>query len=512
VIGLVAFVSGLLVLPPTPAWHEAAATISRDGSIQTGAGFAAAVREHLLADDALRSVLKQLGAPPGVDAKLARDWPPYSEVERLRGTVRITPTAPIGDGRERVAMFVVDADPERARQVLEKLALLATAADSGETGTAAVDADVQRQLEELRAAERQAGAKLDAFLKQHLPAEPSDVLDAQAPQTSAAPEEFPRATERIGAVDASRHSASGSQFRLLAAIEEANAPSAAGLTENPDWLALKSDLDERMGERDRLLRQLTPLHPQVQAIDAEIEEILLRLDQTPRYLNASQATSPRPAGTPPGTSASDAGQTGAAIIESPSTADGKPPSIGSEQFAAHAAEYESLLRGYEDARRRLAEAESLAKPLPSAGAAGGSAARLVDAPRIVRSEGGDPSRLSVVLLGIASLLAGAATAWACRGAPPVASTFASAAEAARELGLPLLGEIRRGQSVAAAAPRGTLRRAVAARAVRVAEMLLVVFVVAFLLVAVLDSPFLGEALSSPLSAASRIMQRLTQWI
>jgi hypothetical protein len=43
-------------------------------------------------------------------------------------------------------------------------------------------------------------------------------------------------------------------------------------------------------------------------------------------------------------------------------------------------------------------------------------------------------------------------------------------------------------------------------------LLLVVFGVGFLIVSMIDSPLVLQALQSPLSAASRIMQRLTELI
>lgn len=549
VIGLVVFVAGLLVLPPALLWHEAETTIACSDAEQCAAA-ADAIRQRLSDADAARELLKELGPPAGADEHLRQDWPPYSEIERLRTMVRVTPAE--ADDVPQVTLTAIDSDQNRALQIVERLA--AGAAMQAETpnpvGTA-IDPAVQSQLDALKAAERQARARLDAFVKEHLqpaPGEPSgqnEPAGGSPPKTSrfdrgsvevGARENSPAAMQALAASSlCTPASVLASPFQLLSGTQGPPPGSAAagGQFENPEWIKLMQDLDARTSERNRLLRQMTPLHPQVQAIDAEIGQIRARLEVTPRYevrgANSGSNPAPAPPGAsspypaPPGTPPPDTPPTPAPPPETSSTPgaqpsdvkppDVKPPDADASLLATHASQYNALRKDYEAARRALVEAEALMQELaaqPSVVSKVGLT-HTVEPPHVVRSHGGEPARSGVIVLSVLSLVAGVAAAWACRGAAPVTNTFASAEEAGKELGMPVLGEIQR-STKGASKPRVRLRQTIAVRAVRVAEMLLVVFIAGFLIVSIIDSPLVVQALKSPLGAASRIMQRLTEII
>jgi hypothetical protein len=549
-VGVVVFVSGLLVLPPSPTWHEAQVTIVCSDAKES-AKAAAAIRGQLADDDAARKLLNQWGPPPGSSASVSKDWPPYSEIERLRQAVRIA-TAEEGDV-PHVTLAVIDANRKRALLVAERLADAAGGSPPISAASAPIDPAVQSQLEALKSQEQQARARLDAFLKRHfnqsLPPTPGDDADRASESKTSKREASPA---QVGKRQGIRHrpfipNVVLAQFEVPPGGQ--SLPSAAALasrqTENPEWIKLKQDHDAQIAQRARMLQRMTPVHPQVLALEAEIERLRRLLENTPRYDDprrspAAAPVFPAPVDSspldapsvnpapivnpysphadpstkpPPGVTPSDPSNAGGSNAGASNVPEHDLPAVDPELLAAHASQYNALRRSYEQARRALAEAEALVKKLAAQPPAVSNVAltHTADEPQIVRSQGGEPSKAGVVMLGLLALVAGGATAWACRGASPNTNTFASAEEAGRELGLPLIGDIQRAAG-APSKPRASLRQSIAVRAVRVAELLLVVFGVGFLIVSMIDSPLVLQALQSPLSAASRIMQRLTELI
>jgi hypothetical protein len=541
------FLAGVMLAPPSPRLFLAEATVSLAESAEhTDAEVLARLRKKIVSDETLRQVLTELGPPPGASPELADNWPPYSEIQRLQAGVRIEPAGADTAAGRGVKLLVVDRDRDRALKTAEALGGAASHAQgSRQGGAVAVDPTTRKRMLELRSAENEARQALDAFLRKQFPTadegsgksggEPEGVSSKKKPSRI-------KAGRRGGVAQATPDTAVTREQRFILAAYGV----AAQRRLNPAWLALQRQLEQKEAERNELLERLTPLHPQVQKIDVEMSDIRRRQYKVPRYLDAGEApatpTVPVPAGgpaetpydrptdpavTPPGRRPT----VDTPAIEWPGASSGNPgdavrspgenPASTSpywqtdpQRQAVVAAQYEALRNNYEHARRQLDEAEMLAARIddasPQAGPQAGQV-RAVAAPRIVETYGGAPSGAALAIVGMLSVAAGVWVALSVRRATPAADVLRTPDDVSNALNLPLLGDLRRKVSAARKSP-GRRRGRWACQAVRAAELLLAVFALAFLLVAMVDSPFLSEALSNPLAAVSQIMQRLTNLI
>lgn len=499
---LFVFLAGAMLLPPTGRRYLCEATLSiAESADLTEAELLSQVRQTVLSDETLRQVLVDLGPPRGLPAKMAADWPPYSAIERLHDNVRITPARAAASADRRVTITALASDEQRATALVARLADAVVHDGHGKSDSGpAIDDSLRQQLAKLRQAETETRKTLDRFLQQHF-----QTVRGELPQSGSKPADVstrrrPRrpATARPGGVSAaSFDGAAGGVPVVLAAFGDAQSPA----TPNPEYAKLERQLAEKASQRNSLLERLTPLHPEVMQIDLEMQELRQQLYKTPRYLDGSPdgpaATDPTPPGTEAGSGATSPGATSA---------------VDSAALAAQARQYEQLHREYEQARRRLAEAEALveqhSEAAGSAAALHDPAAKIATAPRITAHSGGAPSGGSLAMLGMLSMVAGALVGLSLRGAREDSRVFTSAEQVGETLGLPVVGDLRTGDSAdKARAP--ARRRQLAAMAVRAAELLLALFALLFLLAAMLDSPFLLETLRNPLGAASQVVRRLT---
>jgi hypothetical protein len=543
------FLAGVMLAPPTPKSFLAEATVSLAESAEhTDAELLARLRKTIVSDETLRQVLTELGPPPGASPDLAGDWPPYSEIQRLQAVVRIESAGADSAGGRGVKLLVVDRGQDRALKTAKALAGAASDVQGTPHGDAvAIDPTMRKQLLELRSAENEARQALDAFLRKQFQTADEDSSKSGKPEgVSSRKKPSLIKAGRHGGVARSTPRAADTreQWFILAAYGDA----APRRQLNPAWLELQRQLEQLETKRNKLLEQLTPLHPQVQKIDVEMSDIRRRQYKVPRYLDAGESpatpttpTDPLPSGgtaeTPNGTPTDPAiTPPGSAptiqtpMIESPGGFNGNPgitdlpsenPSTAAppwqadpEARAVVVAQYEALRDNYEHARRQLEEAEMLlARSDDAVPQADGQVTQVhgVAAPRVVETYGGAPSGAALAIVGLLSLAAGAWVALSVRRATPTVDVLRTADDVNNALSLPLLGDLRGKASAARKSPvrrRGQL----ACHAVRAAELLLAVFALAFLVVAMLDSPFLSEALSNPLAAVSQIMQRLTNLI
>jgi len=543
------FLAGVMLAPPAPKSFLAEATVSLAESAEhTDAELLARLRKTIVSDETLRQVLTELGPPPGASPELAADWPPYSEIQRLQAVVRAEPAGADAAGGRGVKLLVVDRDRGRALRTAKALAGAASDVQGSPPRDAvAVDPTMRKHLLELRSAENEARQALDAFLRKQF-----QTADEESGKSSGKPEgvsskkkSSPFKAGRRGGVARSTPRAADTreQWFILAAYGDA----AARRQLNPAWLELQRQLEQMEANRNKLLERLTPLHPQVQRIDVEMSDIRRRQYKVPRYLDAGEAaatpttpTDPMPAGgdgpngtptDPAVTHPGSAPTVESPMIESPGGSS-RSPSGGNlfprenpastaqpwqadpEARAVVVAQYEALRDNYEHARRQLEEAEMLlARSDDAVPQADGQAAQVhgVAAPRIVETYGGAPSGAALAMVGMLSLATGAWVALSVRRATPAIDVLRTADDVNNALNLPLLGDLR-GKASAARKSPDRRRGQLACHAVRAAELLLAVFTLAFLVVAMLDSPFLSEALSNPLAAVSQIMQRLINLI
>ncbi|MEQ8784922.1 MAG: hypothetical protein RIC55_01425 [Pirellulaceae bacterium] len=539
------FVAGVMLAPATPKQYVVQATVSlADSAERTEAELLAQLRESIVADDNLRRILVEVGPPTSAAAETASNWPPYSEIERLKANVALKAV----DGGEGVKLLVVETNKERGLEIA-RLLTEHTRDDHAVKGSSnfAVNATVQQRVQELRDVEQAAREKLDAFLQKQF-----QTVEDKAPSKDTKPDgvsskKNPRGISPAGRGGVARWNHSGASQRealfILAAFGDSSTR-----TVNPAWRELQQELDEKSVERDRLLRTLTPLHPQVQQIEVEMSEIRRRQYNTPQYLDGSAAPAsnapnshpnpnPNPESTPTpsvtlpgqGGGSNDPGVNTPRVPITPRVPT-TPPNAGASNPSATppaaafqldpatrtkvVAQYQTLRGEYDQARRELDEAESaLARinlqttpqtPPPSE-------MNLLAPPSILAAQGGAPSTLGLALVGVIALAMATAVGISLRGATPTTNVLTTPDQASEAMGLPIIGDLRTRRSPVRQAPVGR-RVQLARHVVRASELLLAVFALAFLLAAMLDSPFMSEAMQNPLAAVSQIMHRLTNLI
>ena len=474
VTALAVFLAGLLIVPTTEKQFQASATLLLE-TPQDGATAVETLQRQLTTDDLLRRVLAKLGPPKGTENLYSEQFPPYSEIERVRQALHIECLTPGLTGRARLRLTTNTRDPDRGIALID--GLISEAAGASSSSAPGVDALANEAIELLRQEELSARQQLDSFLDQHFHTTLAGVQQA---------------------LDASSHVRAGGQgidesdfaARDAADRRGAGEPIAREREENPAWRKLNEEFDQQSKQRAQMLEKFTALHPQVIAVDAKIKELQERLNATPRFIDSPLPKSPAP---PAGTT-SPAAVTQASALTIDTTA-----IAGAEQ------DYRQLQARLTSARENLLVAEqAVGGDIPATVTPG---VHVADGPRIARSWGGSPRGLGLGLLAVLALGAGAAVAWFA-GPPTTAKpTLASSQQVRETLGLPVVGELSGGNT--AQPPADRARRQWAQRAVRGCELALLVLVAALLLTALLDSPFLAEAAENPLGAVPQIARRLS---
>jgi hypothetical protein len=206
---------------------------------------------------------------------------------------------------------------------------------------------------------------------------------------------------------------------------------------NPDWLDLQQRLMTVTKQRDLILASRTAAHPEVQDLNWDIEQIRMRMENTPRYLPDTNGGSAAFGFSPPQDEPRESTQQLANSDASPSANSAELGALAtaSETFA-------KLQDNYAQTRQRLDVAEQQAEQQlldrPATEALG--TARLVEPAHITGQVIGGPTTGHFLTLALLALLAGALASWVVRGSPTT-GTFTSVKQVAQRLPLPVVGQL-----------------------------------------------------------------------
>ncbi len=224
-----------------------------------------------------------------------------------------------------------------------------------------------------------------------------------------------------GGLSASELAASGSDSNT----EPAGEP-------NPQWLYLQKELADMTEQLSAMLSQLTPNHPQVRDLTAQMEAVRQQLDQTPADLATDVSQAVASATASGGQSSADA-----------SLAGHKLDMIGIEGSSEK--EYQKVRETHERAVRDREDAEAQLAALmarQAAGAARGNVESrwLITPPTVQGRIGGRPSARRVGAIGILALVSGLSMAWSI-GTLKGLQRMNSVAELEQTLLVPVVGQL-----------------------------------------------------------------------
>ena len=258
--------------------YAATATIVQPFAAGTARLDPESTRRQLLTDDNLRRVL----ADPAAVVK-------PEELEPIRQQLQVT-CAPSSIGGRVLTIRYTGGDADRVRRLVNGLAMR-----FGQQHAAQIDATfgkASRQAhaatEEAERAYQQARSQLSDFLERQIAAEPPAAEPSVAPPLE---------------------------------------PVKPSVVDNPQWLEIKTQLDTLKDQRQQLLVNRTPLHPEVLALDERIAETSGRLAAIPRQ---TPLASTSPVSEPP--------------AAPPAQTEPERPSIGQELLDLQAAVRESRER------------------------------------------------------------------------------------------------------------------------------------------------------------------------
>lgn len=367
------------------------------------------VRDEILSVEQLRTVLASIGPPPQANRENIEPFPAPSEIDFVRQRLTIVPEKSETMGECKLAISYTGLDDKWSVALVDRLATQTirrlderAASDAAK----ATSPDPTAGVVEARQKEQSARRALDDFLTSHFeslsqanrpPAEPAPAKETAA-QKSAVP------VPRI----------------------------------NPKWQLLHDQLNTHTAERDKILLDRTPEHPQAKETAVKIESLKRQLEETPKFIveeepavsaKKSRASSVRPAQF--------------------TTAD-SPPGTGRE--------YERLIGELRQAREeRLAaekDAETLAKTDSRKTSPGAAVVRgrIVANGHVSQTLRQPPSTSRLTLLTLVSIFVGACVAALIRTSPtmPVYSTLA---QIEKDLSLPVVGVVSPSSHSAAALSR-----------------------------------------------------------
>lgn len=370
------------VLQPTAVSRVVIRAMS-EGSTQPDDSTVESVTGDLLSDDALRDAIGEAGpCAAGLEA------------DHLRAQVSIDwERSP--DGLS-LLVRLADSDAHRAIALASALtrSYVARRTAREESQRAAAGRANQQAVERARSTWLESREQLDRFLETHFE-NPSWVEAAAGPHATAEPPQPPSETRPV---------------------------------ENPEWNALEQQRRAAQRERDRLLVDRTPQHPEVLEATQRLEDLGRQLRGIPRTLERdTQAQSASPAAPRPGR-----GGIQVPTVETPSQI-AKAEAEAGRQFR----QLRDRVDGAEVAyQRALASAKQSEE-------SSATKAVVVALPAVIAPSpgphGGSANWLAALLCAGAAILAGAGFLTSQRASH--APTFASPEEVGKALNLPVLGVI-----------------------------------------------------------------------
>lgn len=377
-----------------------ATSLSRDSLSQ--------IRDEYLSTEQIRTALGKVGPPPHTDRMSSEAFPNSAEIEYVRQRLSIAPEHTPVAGEARLALTYTGLNSAWSVSLLDRLAaqviesLDERAAKEAERNSSS---QLRAGLTAAQQREQRARTALDDFLDNHF-----------------------STLNRSG-----RSATSG-----LASKEQSKAqPAIPSPRINPKWQSLHEQLNALTAERERILLDRTPEHPQAKEAEIKIESLRQLLEQTAKFLVEDE----------PSVSANR---------RSEKTI--RPAQFAADSTTGAGREYEQLLAELRKARqeRQAAEREvefgansNLRPALPDTVVVRG---RVVATAHLVQTLREAPSTGRLTLLALGAIFVGACVAALIR-LPASMPVYFTLAQVEKDLSLPVVGVVSPASHSAAAMSR-----------------------------------------------------------
>ena len=419
-----------------------------DGQVapdRAGRDVVAAAVDRLTSSAGIQHALAKL---PEVDGTSNQSADAARAVRAVRGRLRVR-LEPSRSGTERIHVSYRGQDPHWSLALLDQLArdfLLDGAAVAARPSRHADLGLARWRVDEAKHYERKARLELDALVETLLAERGVHASRPVVEQAS-----FDGDTN-------ARMPRFEVESMLGKVADSTPQPSAAAGRVNPRWRLLQQQLTDSTHQLDKLRERLTPDHPQVQALQATIQDARQVLESTPKYVDADAVGAD---------GASRGGSAGADGGPDPASRTAGAPPIRRDQAGAdeNVAVYADTLAAYRVAVRRRERAETALWQLIDRSASAPVAvpvqARWMAMPPTVVQRFQNRTRPWLVLfLGCGAIAVGVCMVWLTRATHAV-TRINTVADVSRFSQLPVVGQLALDP-----APRGTERVATRAKLIR----------------------------------------------
>lgn len=406
VVGLTIFLIGVAVCRQPVTSYTARAILQVTGGDEAEPAHDAATRQskiaaELTSDAALADAAAGLGE--GAQDELAA---------RLRETVQVDVRPGPKEGEVRVALWNTGGSKQQTLAVVRHLADRFVEAHPGrkvshQDGSRCEKAEqaVQKAKQEVEQAE----AELNAFLKRHADSFSPDGAPLQPAGGHLGDEDNGTGEDSQSAANETasmRTSVNGVHVRTADGAEASPAASAERRPKNPAWLELAERLDVLRAAHRQLLKSKTPEHPQVRALQWQLEQLEAELAQVPETIPGDDVEEAKTSVEP-----DRAGSN--AIADS---GNGKPPAGTAAIRPAQLMDTFRKLNAVCDAARRRHEEALAARraALQQRRSLSQDAVVLVEPAQIVVRHGGGPNKRGLAIFGSLALIVAGAAGWQSR--------------------------------------------------------------------------------------------------
>jgi hypothetical protein len=239
-----------------------------------------AVRQEALADDSLRWAVSEAGleAPDG-DAEGSES--PSDLVETVRANLRVEVRETDTPGRLAVAIVFSGQNAQQATALVNHLAQRCAERERTRNETSAHEKYLQAREAADYGRRRWTAAKaeLDGFLQNHfeqLPVLSKGLLAWSEARTATPPP---------------RPAPAATRFIPARPIPVRRNPPRTKTADNPAWVDVSRQIDDLENQRAGLLKERTPLHPEIRQIEGRIADLQARLASIPRQIPGHVADS-----------------------------------------------------------------------------------------------------------------------------------------------------------------------------------------------------------------------------
>jgi len=483
VVALTVFVLGLILWRTPVTGYQANATIEISLHAEEVSQQADSIRRTIVSEEFLRQSLNSKSEAP-TDSN-------SNDILLIQENLFLTASSSEDSRLVNFHISFVGRSEEHALNVVSRLAHHIVASNGGQTTTTneplVVLTDTVTNLLYASESEATAQSDVDNHLSSHFNTLRSAV-DASEPEVGTPTEPALPFTENM-------ELKTDNQF--VSANSNSNPVASENNTINPKWLALNTRLKELKSRRADLLTIQTPDNPAVKSVSQQIQQLEAELAQVPvsRYTAELKENSLEP--------------------ESDASIDsgGSQPEFAKVNTAALSETIDEYNRLAETSKSKRQDRTDIELTLPSTleGVTSLDAvtARIIEHPHYSARVGGTPGIAKIFLLGIVSAAMGLVCA--LRTSPQTTShTFGSKKEVEQKLGIPVVAVISASddeQKESKPSRPGKMNFAV-----KICEVLLACILVAFILAAIFDSPFIADFAYDPFGAISESVGRAQKFL